>query len=104
VLDGWETEEEETTGALSSMPKPPNGKIAAQEIMRHACPRHSGQVHLKRHSTTVFRQDQQENAFDNVVGYNEFSLHGAVVQPSSQDWRQYAPGKPPRYKPGHYDP
>jgi len=78
VLDGGETEdEEETTGALPSMPKPPNGKIVAQEIMRHACPRHGGQDHLKRDSTTVFRQDQQENAFDNMVGYNEFSLHGA---------------------------
>jgi hypothetical protein len=43
VVDGWETEEEETTGALSSMQKPPSGKIAAQETMRHACPRHGGQ-------------------------------------------------------------
>jgi hypothetical protein len=73
VPDGWETEEEETTGARSAMPKPPNAKIVAQEIMRHACPRHGGQDHLKPDSTTVFRQDQQENAFDNVLGYNEFS-------------------------------
>jgi len=61
VLDGWESEEEETTGALSSMPKPPNGKIVAQEIMRHAGPRHGGQDHLQRDSTTLFREDQQEN-------------------------------------------
>jgi hypothetical protein len=55
------------------MPKPPNGKIVAQEIMRHAGPPDGGQDHLKRDSTTLFPPDQQENALDNVVGYNEFS-------------------------------
>jgi hypothetical protein len=74
--------------------------------MRHACPRHGGQDHLKGDSTTVFRQDQQENAFHNVVGYNELSLLGANRSSSraSQDERQFAPGKPPKYKRWRYDP